>query len=136
MLARLHQTDRQHKKMTLLRNVGIPIVLVLCNPGAALARHAVPPIRPALPPAPPARPVVPLPPAVPVHPVPVLPIVVRVTAASLNVRRGPGTRYAVIGTTRRGVQLTVRGASGGWLKVVTPRGVVGWVSSNYTARVR
>ncbi len=56
-----------------------------------------------------------------------------VNADTLNVREGPGTNYRVLDRVTRGTSLVVlsRNASGDWLQVRTPRGVVGWVSALY-----
>ncbi|MCS7219688.1 MAG: SH3 domain-containing protein [Anaerolineae bacterium] len=50
----------------------------------------------------------------------------------LNVRAGPGTIYPVISSVRAGDALRVIGEAYncGWLKVVTPKGITGWVSGN------
>ncbi len=52
-----------------------------------------------------------------------------VTASSLNVRSGPGTGYAVIGTLSYGTAVTVTGTSGTWSSISSPRS--GWVASQY-----
>ena len=53
----------------------------------------------------------------------------RVTADVLNVRRGPGFGYSVIGTLRHGTEVLVAGTSGAWSKISSPR--TGWVYSSY-----
>ena len=55
-----------------------------------------------------------------------------VTAATLNVRAGPGASYAKVGTVRRDDRLPVTDANAActWVKVVTPT-TVGWVSTGY-----
>lgn len=67
-------------------------------------------------------------------------VVYRTTATTLNVRSGPGTRYAVIHQLPRNTGCTVLETSGNWYRIRTFGGIVGWVSSNYlkstsTARV-
>lgn len=56
----------------------------------------------------------------------------RVTAGALNVRRGPGVGYAVLGVAHRGDVL--RPAPGGWLPVEYG-GEPGWVSARYVEAV-
>jgi hypothetical protein len=54
----------------------------------------------------------------------------RVSAAGVNVRKGPGLRFAVLETATLGQTYTIvgRDASGGWLKVCCTRnGEVGWL---------
>lgn len=69
------------------------------------------------------------------HPEPVPAAVVgakaRVTAASLNFRRGPGTQYETISTLPSGVMLTVIAIQGDWLHARTPMGFEGWVHAGY-----
>lgn len=54
-----------------------------------------------------------------------------VTADTLNVRTGPGTGYAVVGTLRKGTVVNVTGTSGSWKKINSPK--TGWVSGQYLA---
>jgi single-stranded DNA-binding protein len=64
-----------------------------------------------------------------------MPNVARVTAEVLNVRRGPGTSYAVITTVRRGSTLIVleQDSPGDWLRVRLPDdGTEGWVFRAFT----
>jgi uncharacterized protein YraI len=51
-----------------------------------------------------------------------------------NVRRGPGTSYAVITVGASGTELTVLGqnSEGDWLQVALPNGTTGWVSRALT----
>lgn len=53
-----------------------------------------------------------------------------VVIASLNVRSGPGTTYAKVGSAQKGEVLTVVGQNGNcaWLKIITPKKLEGWVS--------
>lgn len=55
-----------------------------------------------------------------------------VNAATLNVRSGPGARYARVGRVNAGDRLPVVDANAGctWVKVVTPT-TEGWVSTGY-----
>lgn len=56
-----------------------------------------------------------------------------VTTSALNVRAGPGTRYAVIDTLARGQQVRVEVCQSGWCWI-THRGPSGWVSQNFLDR--
>ena len=57
---------------------------------------------------------------------------VQVTAASLNVRLGPGFNYGVVKVIYAGDVLTVTGQAPGWLYVTLPDGSQGWVSQRFT----
>ena len=54
-----------------------------------------------------------------------------VTASALNVRKGPGTSNAILGTLSNGAVVTASGESNGWLKI-TYKGQTGWISKKYT----
>jgi predicted chitinase len=54
----------------------------------------------------------------------------KVTAATLNIRRGPGTGYAVIGTLH-GDDLVAPLETADWRPVELPGGAVGWVSGKF-----
>ena len=56
-----------------------------------------------------------------------------VTAASLNVRTGPGVAYSRIGFVVRDDELEVLGRYNNcqWLQITAPSGQVGWVSAGY-----
>lgn len=55
-----------------------------------------------------------------------------VTASgSLNMRSGPGTGYRVVGQLARGTRVETLDSASGWVKVRSPSGTVGWVSSSY-----
>lgn len=56
----------------------------------------------------------------------------RVTADVLNVRSGPGTDHAVVGTLARGAVVTIVGASGAW-RQIRHEGGTAWVSGDYLA---
>ena len=53
-----------------------------------------------------------------------------VTATSLNVRGGPGTSYAVLGTLANGTVVMITGSSDGWYRIQY-NGTDGWVSGQY-----
>jgi hypothetical protein len=61
-----------------------------------------------------------------------------ITARVLNVRRGPGTNYPVIGQLQQDdvVEIVGRNADSSWLQIVYPSGTIGrgWISARY-ARV-
>ena len=54
----------------------------------------------------------------------------KVTASTLNVRKGPGTSTAVIGSFKHGTKVTVKYTSGNWA-YVTANGLTGYVSLTY-----
>lgn len=55
----------------------------------------------------------------------------RVSVASLNFRRGPGTTHAATGSLPAGTVVTVNEIVGEWLNVTTPAGHTGFVSRQY-----
>jgi uncharacterized protein YraI len=57
-----------------------------------------------------------------------------VTHETLNVRAGPGTSYAKVGTLRQGdeVVVTGRNKAGTWLAITAADGIEGWVYAEYT----
>ena len=59
--------------------------------------------------------------------------VVRVTAERLNVRDGPNTSAAVVGTFDRGTRLTVLDRDGPWVKAQAPDGRSGWLDTESAA---
>lgn len=59
------------------------------------------------------------------------PFVVQITASRLNVRKGPGTSYAVAQTVSKGQSFTIVQQQGGWGKL---KSGAGWISLKYTAR--
>ena len=59
------------------------------------------------------------------------PYTVRVTASVLNVRRGPGTGYAVVTTVKKGEVYTVTDERNGWGKL---KSGAGWISLKYTEK--
>ena len=48
----------------------------------------------------------------------------------VNVRSGPGTTYAVLGSAPKGAKYTVTGQSGSWYKI-NFNGKTGYISSVY-----
>ena len=54
----------------------------------------------------------------------------KVTASALNVRKGPGTGSAILGSFKRGTKVTVQYTSGNWAFVSTKK-LKGYVSLNY-----
>ncbi len=56
------------------------------------------------------------------------PIVGSVAANRVNLRQGPSTAFGSYGKMAAGVQLEVLAKHGGWYKVRSPRGTVGWVA--------
>ena len=49
----------------------------------------------------------------------------------LNVRKGPGTNYKIVGELEKGDRVAYLGKSGNWYKVRTNRGVVGYCYKSY-----
>lgn len=56
-----------------------------------------------------------------------------VATGDVNVRRGPGTGYAVVDQLYEGEDVDVRGCSGGWCRI-EHAGPDGWVSARYLTR--
>ena len=54
----------------------------------------------------------------------------KVTASSLNVRKGPGVGTAILGSFKRGTKVSVLYTSGNWA-YVNAKGLTGYVSQNY-----
>lgn len=65
-------------------------------------------------------------------PVTILPERVKVSAAALNVRTGPGLHHEVIHQVRRDDTLQVINSEPGWLLVRLPSGQSGWVMDSFT----
>ncbi|MBB3146062.1 uncharacterized protein YraI [Phyllobacterium trifolii] len=57
------------------------------------------------------------------------------TTGNVNLRTGPGTRYARVGTLSEGTRINVLGCQPSWCHVAT-QGVRGWLSANYVQRTR
>ncbi len=54
----------------------------------------------------------------------------RVTARLLNVRAGPSEDYAVLGTVALGASLQIVGQTNGWLQILAPPGLSGFVAAH------
>lgn len=54
-------------------------------------------------------------------------------AERVYVRRGPGTEFPPFGTLPQGTKVEVQEMTGEWSRVVTPRGEVGYMHSNFLA---
>lgn len=57
---------------------------------------------------------------------------VKITGSSVNVRRGPGTNYDIIGSMSNGATATYLGTEGSWYKIQSGN-TTGYVSSQYSA---
>ncbi|WP_334111196.1 SpoIID/LytB domain-containing protein [Thermodesulfitimonas autotrophica] len=57
-----------------------------------------------------------------------LPAAVVITGERVNLRRGPGTGYAITGQATKGTQLAVAGRSGDWYKVKLREEQLAWVA--------
>ena len=55
----------------------------------------------------------------------------KVTASSLNVRKGPSTSYSKVGSLSNGQIVDILEKSGTWTKIKTSGGLIGWVSNTY-----
>jgi len=58
------------------------------------------------------------------------PISASVAANSVNLRKGPSTRFGSFGRMAKGVAVQVLARNGDWYKVRSPRGNVGWVAQD------
>ena len=58
---------------------------------------------------------------------------VKVTAYSLNVRKGPGASYDISGTVKKGEVFTITETQNGWGKL---KSGAGWISLGYTQRLK
>lgn len=67
-----------------------------------------------------------------VYPVTFTPYMVTVTASALNVRKGPGTKYGIVQTIKRGGAYTIVEESNGWGKL---KSGAGWIKLSYTKRI-
>ncbi len=52
---------------------------------------------------------------------------------SVNLRKGPGTNYKIVGSVKKGTSLRILEASGGWLRVRLEDGTTAWVSKLATS---
>lgn len=55
---------------------------------------------------------------------------ITITGGTVNVRKGPGTGYAILGIAKKGESYAYSAESGGWYQI-TFGGVTGWVSGKY-----
>src|SRR5688500_9693774 len=56
-----------------------------------------------------------------------------ITADSLNLRQGPGSDQPGITELDKGTRVQRLDESGGWFRIQTDNGVVGWISAKYAA---
>ena len=56
-----------------------------------------------------------------------------ITGGSVNIRRGPGTRYASLGTKPRDSKVLVWGKRANWYYISVIGGQSGWISKNYVS---
>ena len=54
---------------------------------------------------------------------------VSTSSKNLNVRSGAGTGYSIVGSLRKGTQVTVAESNGSWSRIISPAS--GWVSNTY-----
>lgn len=62
----------------------------------------------------------------------VKPYLVKITAKTLNVRKGPGTKYAIATTVKKNEVYTIVDKNGNWGKL---KSGAGWISLSYTKKV-
>lgn len=55
----------------------------------------------------------------------------RVTGANVNLRGGPGTKFNALGKLSAGQLVTILGEQDGWLRIVPPSTVRGWIATAY-----
>jgi uncharacterized protein YraI len=55
------------------------------------------------------------------------------TTGNVNLRTGPGTNYARVGTLSEGTRINILGCQPSWCHVAS-QGVRGWLSANYVQR--
>lgn len=60
------------------------------------------------------------------------PYIVRITASALNIRKGPGMNYDIVGCISDRGSYTIVDESAGWGKL---KSGAGWIALNYTSRV-
>ncbi len=58
------------------------------------------------------------------------PVTNEVSTRLLNVRAGPSEDFAVLGRVVHGAKLSVLGSTNGWLKILAPRGLSGFVAAH------
>ncbi len=59
---------------------------------------------------------------------------VSIAQSKVNMRSGPGTKYAVLWELGRGYPLRVQGSKGEWLKVSDFEGDTGWIFKSLAAK--
>ena len=59
--------------------------------------------------------------------------VIKVTADSLNIRKGPGASYSVVGELGKGEAYTIVETQNGWGKL---KSGVGWINLTYTEKLK
>jgi cell wall-associated NlpC family hydrolase len=57
-----------------------------------------------------------------------------ITASSLNIRAGAGTKYSKVATVYKGTKVEIISSSNGWYKIKLSSGKIGWASSNYVTK--
>lgn len=57
-----------------------------------------------------------------------------ITASSLNVRKGPGTSYQVVGSLKKGQTAAIRDVQNGWYQISSGK-LTGWIAGNYAKKV-
>ena len=60
--------------------------------------------------------------------------IVKITTDSLNIRKGPGTSYEVVGTVKKGQAFTIVEVNGNWGKLKSGTGWIS-ISSNYVKKL-
>lgn len=65
---------------------------------------------------------------------PTFPAAVKVTTSTLNVRSGPGTSYALLGTVSLDQRYVALAAGGGWLRIQYDDRT-GWIHGGYASRI-
>jgi len=70
----------------------------------------------------------------PLPPLPPPPLpATQVVRDSVNLRKGPGTNYKIVGNVKKGTSLKILEVNGGWLHVQLEDGSTGWVSKIATS---
>lgn len=58
------------------------------------------------------------------------PVTATLSESSVNLRKGPNTRFASYGKMAQGTSVEVLARNGDWLKVRSPRGTIGWIAQD------
>ena len=61
-------------------------------------------------------------------------IVGTINTYSLNVRERPSVSSSVVGYLKSGTKITIHSEQAGWVKIVSPSGLSGWVNERYIAK--